>query len=281
MSASRAVVACSWCRAAIARRRVDAVFCSRKCRQASWRLRHYSSLLVDGRRQRPPPAAAGSLRFAYADPPYPGMARRLYGRQEVNHRELLKILTGNYNGWALSTSARALREILPLCPPEARVCAWFKPGDAPPATYGLHNTWEAVVVLQGRRMQPGIPDSIYKHPARFGGDLVGRKPLVFCAWLFKAMGILPGDSFEDLFPGTGIVGRAWGELNRESVSTASSPTDKPVDQGPATRRPRPAPTRRPGPPPTEVAVAESSPTGAIPPASTTGASVAGRSTGDT
>jgi len=50
-------------------------------------------------------------------------------------------------------------------------------------------------------------------PARFGGELPGRKPIAFCAWLFDCLGMVPGDTLDDLFPGTGIVARAWGELS--------------------------------------------------------------------
>jgi len=164
-------------------------------------------------------------RFAYADPPFPGLAKRYYGREknyagEVDHPSLIdRLLSSGYRGWALSTSARALRELLPLCPPEVRVCAWVKPVGAPPRTLGLHNVWEAVIVLQGRRIRPGKRDALYIHPARFGGELPGRKPLKFSAWLFGAMGMLPDrDELDDLFPGTGGVSRAWralgGKLSR-------------------------------------------------------------------
>lgn len=208
--------ACDWCRGGIPEgSRIDARFCSKKCRQTAWRLRGYASPLQERRdesrlEERP-------LRLAYADPPYPGTARRWYGRRpeykgEVDHRALINRLESTYDGWALSTSARALRELLPLCPPEIRLCAWVKPGGAPPATHGLHNVWEAVIVKQARLLQPGRRDALYIHPARGGGELMGRKPLQFCAWLFDAMGALPGDSFDDLFPGTGVVTAAWGEF---------------------------------------------------------------------
>ncbi len=213
---------CSWCRGRIsAAARRDSRFCSRKCRQAAWRARVYSSA-----RTSAAPAAGETfpcLSFAYADPPYPGTAKKYYGKQdnfggEVDHRKLIAGLIEDYDGWALSTSARSLRDILPLCPPEVRVCAWVKPGGAPPATRGLHNVWEALIVLQGRRLRPGRRDAIYIHPARFGGELPGRKPLKFCAWLFGAMGMLPGDQLDDLFPGSGIVSRAWAEISGRRVA---------------------------------------------------------------
>lgn len=186
------------------------------------------------------------MRFAYADPPYPGTSAKYYRREktfkgEVDHASLIdRLTTGNFNGWALSTSARALRQLLPLCPPEIRVCAWVKPGGAPPQTYGLHNVWEAVLVLQGRRLQPGRRDALYVHPARFGGELPGRKPLKFCAWLFDALGMLPGDELVDFFPGTGIVTRAWSEISGRRVAPAGATcrdrSRRRVDLVPATNR---------------------------------------------
>jgi hypothetical protein len=133
---------------------------------------------------------------------------------EVDHADLIRRLVRDYpDGWALSTSTRSLRDVLPLCPPDTRVCAWVKPIGVPPATMGLHSTWEPVVVAGGRQRQPGVRDWLRAMPARGGGVLPGRKPIAFCAWLFDALGMSPGDSLDDLFPGTGVVTRAWRELS--------------------------------------------------------------------
>lgn len=164
------------------------------------------------------------MRVAYADPPYPGRAKRYYGREpsyagEVDHVALIASLKASYDGWALSTSADALRDLLPLCPPDVRVCAWVKPVGACPATYGLHNCWEPLLVVPARSLRPGVRDWISAQPARFGGNLPGRKPLAFAAWLFDCLGLLPGDELVDLFPGTGIIGRAWAEASLGAVGT--------------------------------------------------------------
>ncbi len=187
------------------------------------------------------------LVFAYADPPYPGRARKYYGKEasyggEVDHRELIASLTAaGYAGWALSTAADALRAVLPLCPPEARVCAWVKPIGAAPRTYGLHNTWEPLIVVPGRRLRPGRRDWLSAQPARGGGALPGRKPIAFCAWLFDSLGMLPGDELVDLFPGTGVVGRAWAEASgyasaraRDDASVRSSANGDGVNLVPIT-----------------------------------------------
>ena len=208
---------CAWCRV---RPLSDprARFCGRKCRQSAFRVRRRClELEVAGR----------SMRFAYADPPYPGTAAKYYRDQptyagEVDHRELVARLTrSGYDGWALSTSARALRDVLPLCPPDARVCPWVKPIGVPRATRGLHNTWEPLIVVGGRRLQPGVRDWLSTHPARGGGTLPGRKPIAFCAFLFRALGMLPGDELADLYPGTGIVSRAWAELTQAAATTTA------------------------------------------------------------
>lgn len=212
---------CRWCRQPlVATVRRDALACSRKCRQTAWRLRqrHVAEVLADR-----------SLRFIYADPPYPGLSSKYYRHEpsyagEVNHRALIVSLEASADGWALSTSARALRELLPLCPESARVCPWVKPKGTPSTTYGLHNSWEPVIVKPGRAQRPGVRDWLMAHAARGGGELPGRKPIAFCAWLFKALGMRPGDELVDLFPGTGIVGRAWRELGGKLSPPAPADT---------------------------------------------------------
>jgi hypothetical protein len=158
--------------------------------------------------------------FAYADPPYVGLSARFYRDEpsfngEVDHRQLLADLErAGYAGWALSCSVKSLRVLLPMCPAGVRVCAWVKPIGVPPATFGIHGTWEAVVVRGGRQCRPGVRDWLSAQPARLGGELPGRKPIAFCAWLFDLLGMVPGDLLADLFPGSGAVGQAWEELSR-------------------------------------------------------------------
>lgn len=211
---------CDWCRLHLLERSWRQRFCGQRCRQAAFRLRRSSETLE--RTSRP-------LVFAYADPPYPGLAKRYYGDAEVDHASLIASLEySGYAGWALSTSARALRDVLPLCPPRARVAAWVKPIGVSSRTRGMHNTWEPVVVCPGRHLRPGFRDWFSAQPARGGGTVWGRKPIAFCAWLFRLLGMLPGDELVDLFPGSGIVSRAWEELSsgperRASVVGAVAP----------------------------------------------------------
>jgi hypothetical protein len=196
-------------------------FCGRKCRQAAHRLRRRRTT------EQGPAENGGGLRFGYADPPYLGLSSKYYGDEpsfagEVDHVALIASLTAAYDGWALSASVRSLRVLLPLCPESARVCAWVKPHGASKQTRGPHNCWEPVIVVPGRRRQPGTRDWLSALPARGGGTLPGRKPIAFCAWLFELLGMQPGDELDDLFPGSGIVGRAWAELSLTPRGYASS-----------------------------------------------------------
>lgn len=209
---------CAWCGSEFTPSRRDAIFCKQACRQAAFRLR---------RQRETAAASSGPLRFAYADPPYPGKALRYYAKEpsfagEVDLEELIPRLR-TFDGWALSTSAEALQDVLPLCPPGVRICPWVKPIGAPSRTRGLHNAWEPLLVWPGRKLEPGKRDWLRAQPARGGGTLTGRKPLAFCAFLFEALGMQPGDELEDLFPGTGIVGRAWSEIGRSHQVRDASP----------------------------------------------------------
>lgn len=205
---------CGWCASFVHDRRMK--FCGQRCRQAAFRLRRRRDVSAV-------PGATGPLAFAYADPPYPGLAKKYYGDQpsfagEVDHPSLIASLrarhdAGEIAGWALSTAGRSLRDLLPLCPEAVHVAVWVKDLEVPPRTYGPHYRWEAVLVVGGRKMQPGVRDWLQARPARLGGsDLPGRKPIAFWAWLFDLLGMVPGDRFEDLFPGTGQGARAWAHL---------------------------------------------------------------------
>ena len=210
---------CAWC--GVARRRRGARFCSKLCRQSAFRLRKRAGVSRSTGDVTPAWATAG--RFAYADPPYIGLAKKYYGDQEsyageVDHVALIESLeasrrSGATMGWALSASSGSLATLLPLCPKGHRVGAWVKPIGVSGKTWGSHSTWEPVIFAGGRPCRPGIRDWLRAMPARGGGSLPGRKPLAFCAWLFDMLGMQAGDELEDLFPGTGVIGRAWRELS--------------------------------------------------------------------
>lgn len=162
--------------------------------------------------------------MAYADPPYPGQAGKHYADHpdyagEVDHGPLVERLEREYpDGWALSTSSPALREVLPLVPPQVRVMAWTKPFAAYKRNVRVAYAWEPVLVKEGRRFDGAVPTRDFVAcPITMKRGLVGAKPDGFCRWLFAAMGLRPCDELHDLFPGSGAVQRAWDAYRFQGV----------------------------------------------------------------
>lgn len=160
------------------------------------------------------------MRFAYADPPYIGQAKKHYSHDprcaEVDHAALIEKLNG-YDAWALSLSSPSLRLILPLCPEDVRVMAWVKPFASFKPNVNPAYAWEPVIVRGGRKRGRGEPtarDWVSCNIALKKG-LSGAKPEAFCFWLFTVLGMQPGDEFDDIFPGTGGVSRAWEAYQRQ------------------------------------------------------------------
>ena len=166
------------------------------------------------------------MRFAYADPPYPGCAH-IYLREnpsatEVDHAALLQRLVAEYpDGWALSTSSAALRDVLALCPPGVRVAAWCKPfapwrigkNDEGKAAFAPY-TWEPVIFTtqskRSREARLGVwcRDYLLESPP-LKQRIPGEKPTRFGWWIFSLLGAGAGDEMHDLFPGSGAIGDAW------------------------------------------------------------------------
>jgi hypothetical protein len=153
------------------------------------------------------------MKFAYADPPYLGQARKHYGpdAREVNHQLLIAHLA-EFDGWALSCSTPSLRTILPMCPPDARIGAWVKPFAIYKPGVNPGYCWEPVIFRplprKRTRAEPTVRDFVSAN-VTLGRGVPGAKPDDFCRWLFALAGMTPDDEFTDLFPGSGAVGRAW------------------------------------------------------------------------
>ena len=166
-------------------------------------------------------ARAQAMRVAYADPPYVGQAKRHYGRlggSEVDHAALIDRLCTDYpDGWALSASSPSLRALLPLCPPDVRVMAWVKPFCSFKPGVNPAYAWEPVLMRGGRqrdRSAETVRDWVAANITLRRG-LAGAKPEAFCFWLFSVLGLRPGDTLDDLFPGSGAVTRAWARYQRQ------------------------------------------------------------------
>ncbi|HMB37396.1 MAG TPA: hypothetical protein VKV41_25340 [Methylomirabilota bacterium] len=152
------------------------------------------------------------MRFAYADPPYPGYAGYYPEQTEVDQPRLIHQLVHEYpDGWALSTKSSALRELLPLCPDDVRVLAWVKPYTPFRAGVTVAYAWEPVLVRGGRkrpRTEDTVRDWHLESASLNGRILIGAKPPGFCHWVLDVLYALPGDEIVDLFPGTGAFTRA-------------------------------------------------------------------------
>ena len=157
------------------------------------------------------------MRFAYADPPYPGQAQKHYADHpdyagEVDHAALISRLEREYpDGWALSTNPGCLRDLLPLCPPKHRVLAWVKPFAAWKRNHWPAYAWEPVILVRGRSLYgtQETPRDWIAESITMRKGVSGAKPLAFCLWLFACLGATPEDAVDDLFPGSGAVGEAW------------------------------------------------------------------------
>jgi hypothetical protein len=160
------------------------------------------------------------MRFAFADPPYPGQSLKHYGDHsdyagEVDHGELIERLENGYDGWVLHTSSSALQEVLSLCPSGLRIFAWVKPFAAFKRNVSPAYAWEPVLVKPLRKGEPNQrPDSPVMRDwlaesITLKKGLTGVKPERVCHWLFEAAGLHPDDELHDLFPGSGAVTAAW------------------------------------------------------------------------
>jgi hypothetical protein len=177
--------------------------------------------------------------MAYADPVYLGCGRlypehpesRAWDDPET-HRALIARLVADYpDGWALSLSSTSLHTILPMCPADVRIAAWVKTFCAFKRGVRPCYSWEPVIFRGGRNpphtphpppprggkqttpkdhLLDGWPDAsdALPEPITLRKGLTGAKPARFCSWVLDLLGARAGDTIDDLFPGTGAMGRA-------------------------------------------------------------------------
>lgn len=188
------------------------------------------------------------MKFAYADPPYLGTARKTYGAVHEDaedfddpaaHAELIERLQDEYDGWALSLNEPSLRVLLPMAPAGVRVAAWISQKPKFPPGIAVTRHWEPVIFSGGRDgkrrcgdyhlsiscgirppedrpiLPRGAPGGIPTQTIAAGREHFGRKPRDFAFWIFALLGVERGDEFRDLFPGHGGVSAAWEEFNGE------------------------------------------------------------------
>jgi hypothetical protein len=173
------------------------------------------------------------MRFAYADPPYIGQAKRHYQCEEIDHGALLLCLFSDFpDGWVLSCSSPSLEEILSLCRKlgfynAVRIGAWCKNFGAFKRGVRPAYMWEPFVFKGGRNPCNGYrhapperngkqntPKDFIVEPITLKKGLVGAKPEKVCRWVLDLLNFQPGDELVDLYPGTGVMGRIVAERSR-------------------------------------------------------------------
>jgi hypothetical protein len=108
------------------------------------------------------------------------------------------------------------------------VAAWHR-GERPALSRFPLPAWEPVIYHGGRPTDPSRVDALQARRVdslvhgiapmtTLPGRVIGAKPAAFCRWMFQLLGALPGDSLDDLYPGSGAVGRAWATYTQASVA---------------------------------------------------------------
>ena len=169
------------------------------------------------------------MKFAYADPPYLGLSAKFYGHlhpdaadydKPETHQALIDRMCDEFSdGWAMSLHSPSLRQILPMCPKEARIMAWVKPFASFKPGVGVAYAWEPIIVMGGRRRTKDM------HTVRdwcavnitLKKGFTGAKPAGVVHWLLDVLGATREDEIVDLFPGSGAVSVALNQW-RESLN---------------------------------------------------------------
>jgi hypothetical protein len=166
------------------------------------------------------------MKFAYVDPPYLGQCK-LYKHNHnetgtrpfdggcwdaaVTHEQLILWLYDEYpDGWVLSASSPSLPSIMSMVRPDSvRIGAWVKPFASFKPGINPGYCWEPVVFVGGRKRErtaDTVRDYVTANIVLEKGT-IGAKPAAFCDWVLDLMGYEPGDTFDDVFVGSGSFGR--------------------------------------------------------------------------
>ena len=163
------------------------------------------------------------MRFAYADPPYHKMGKKLYGKfhpeasiwdSQQTHLDLIQRLVDEYpDGWALSANPRDLKWLYPACPDDVRIAVWAKTfHQIRPTT--TQYAWEPVLFRTAKtdHKRQMVRDWISGATTSKKG-LPGAKPHYFNQWILDLLVFdHQEDTLDDLFPGTNGMALALNEM---------------------------------------------------------------------
>ena len=195
------------------------------------------------------------MKLAIADPPYLGRASTWYGSSirksqldaihggtaKINykpadyhpdahlwddietHRDLIKRLESDYDGFALCLAHDNLQDLLPLFSIKVKVCVWYK--WTLPSRSCISNTYEPVIIKvpeqrKGARKGLTTPD-VMTYQKREGLGFAGRKPEAFTHWVLDLLQYESGHDVVDLFNGSGAVSES---IDSYVKSKATRPT---------------------------------------------------------
>ena len=163
------------------------------------------------------------MKFAYADPPYHNMGKRLYGKlheqasiwdEKQTHLDLIDTLQSQYpDGWALSCNPRDLAWLLPVMPQDARIAVWTKTYHQIRPT-STQYAWEPVIwrTVKKDPKRPIVRDWISGAVTRQRGT-PGAKPHYFNRWILDLLVFDDQtDTLDDLFPGSNGMALALTEM---------------------------------------------------------------------
>lgn len=167
------------------------------------------------------------MKLAIADPPYLGRAVRWYGeggrgsgqgrhRADVHpdaaewdnpdrHRDLVRQLRQDFDGWALAASPSSLPLYLAEAP-DVRVMIWHR-RNAPPSGNRFRACWEPVLISSPRKAHGTGPiGNDVLDTAAPRRNFAGSKPPAWTRWVLDALGYdAETDEVTDLFAGSGSV----------------------------------------------------------------------------
>lgn len=173
------------------------------------------------------------MRLCIADPPYLGRAVRWYGEggcgiargsgqadnhpeahvwdDPETHKQLVKDLEAEYDGWAIAMSVHSLSTYLSVVETDSRngirVAVWNKPS-AVTSGNRITNHWEPVLLRvpdsrKGWSSGDRIKDVLTCNPLR--SNFIGAKPPDWTYWVLQMLGYEETDEVVDLFAGSGAV----------------------------------------------------------------------------
>jgi hypothetical protein len=154
------------------------------------------------------------VKFAYVDPPYHGMGKKMYGElhseaakwdDKQSHIDLLARIAEEYpDGWVFSCNPKDLPWLLPTMPEGTRVGAWVKTFFQIRKVHTQY-AWEPIL-FSGGRIHKGRNPMVYDWlscPRNLKRGVPGAKPDKFNDWVIKLLNAQEGDEVVDVFPGSG------------------------------------------------------------------------------